>query len=250
MANGFQLAGGPGGAYRTNGAFDPFGVIKRSQSSNSGKGPVSPNSAQWAPLKPSTPTKTVSPGGGGGGGGGGNYYGGGGGGGYAPAPPPPAPAPPSEENYLAGDATYQATISALAKQLQNFTADIDAQRETYGLDYDRSLQNLGYIAPAEEGGDASWNWNDTLTASGRAYQNQVNDFAARNMLQSQGYADAVANLQRSLMDQFTGMQTARDTFMGDLDRQVASTTDENTAASQAARAEAIMRRAMQYGLTT
>lgn len=208
-----------------------------------------------APAQPASPPPTYGGGGGGGGGysgGGGGYSGGGGGGGYyggggGGMAVMAAPAPPTEEEYLAGDATYQAVISALAKQLSNFNSDIQAQRDNYMLDFNKGVDQLGYVA-GEGGRPASWDWNDLLTASGRAYQNLSNDFASRGMLQSSGYADSLNNLQRSLMDQYTGMTQARDVFTGDLDRQTAQYTDENTASSQAARAEAILRRAAQYGL--
>lgn len=162
---------------------------------------------------------------------------------------PVAPAAPTEQDYLAGDSTYQATIAALAKQLQNFNADIASQRGNRELDYKKSLKDLGYVAPDPNSRSAGpqWNWNDTLTASGRANQNQLNDFAARGMLQSSGYADSFQDLTRSLTDQYTGIDQANTQFNTDLDRQTARAKDENTAASQAARAEAIMRRAAQYG---
>ena len=169
-------------------------------------------------------------------------------GGYA-APAPAAPAIPTEANYLAGDATYQATLAALKKQLQNFTTDINTQRSNRKLDYDKSLKDLGYVAPDPNarGAGPSWNWEDTLTASGRANQNQLNDFAARGMLQSSGYADSFQDLTRSLMDQYTGIDQSNTQFNTDLDRQLTRAKDENTSASQAARAQAIMRRAAQYG---
>lgn len=162
---------------------------------------------------------------------------------------PPAPAVPTEADYLAGDSTYQATLAALKKQLQNFNSDITSQRNNRKLDYDKSLKDLGYVAPDPNarGAGPNWNWQDTLTASGRANQNQLNDFASRGMLQSSGYADSFQDLTRSLLDQYTGIDQANTQFNTDLDRQVARAKDENTSASQAARAEAIMRRAAQYG---
>lgn len=172
-------------------------------------------------------------------------------GGYgSPAPvAPPAPPVPSEADYLKGDATYQATLAALKKQLQNFTTDIGSQRKNRKLDYNRSLKDLGYVEPDPNarGAGPSWNWDDTLTASGRANQNQLNDFASRGMLQSSGYADSFQDLTRSLMDQYTGIDQSNTQFNTDLDRQMSRAKDENTSASQAARAEAIMRRAAQYG---
>lgn len=154
---------------------------------------------------------------------------------------------PSEEDYLAGDSGYQATIAALLRQMEGFQADIDSQRANRKLDYDSALKDLGYRAPAEPGGAANWNWDDLLTASGRAYQNNSNDFASRGMLQSQAYADSINNLQRSLMDQFNGIDQTNTQFNNDLDRQLAKTRDENTSAQQQARADAIMRRNAQYG---
>lgn len=187
------------------------------------------------------------------GGGGGSYAyrggtGGGGGGSYTPPAPPAPPKPPSVNDYLKGDATYQATLSALAKQIQSLQSDIDAQRKERKIDYDKALKDLGYISPVEEGADPTWNWDDTLTAAGRSYQNLLNDFASRGNLQSSAYADSLNDLTRSLMDQYTGINDSHTQFNTDLDRQLTRAKEENTAAQQAARAEAIMRRAAQYGL--
>ena len=182
-----------------------------------------------------------------GGGGGGSYGGGGGGGGgggFAPmAMSAPVVAPPSEEDYLAGDSGYQAQQSALKGALQRYLADSDFQRTNYTTDYTRSLRDLGY-----DEGTKEWNWNDELTASGRGYQNKLDDFASRGMLQSQGYADAYEELKRMLGQQYDSMSNARTAFMTDLDNQTANYKAENTANSQAARAEALQRRASQYAL--
>lgn len=179
-------------------------------------------------------------------GGGGSYGGGGGGGGggFTPmAMAAPVVAPPSEEDYLAGDSGYQAQQSALQGALQRYLADSDFQRTNYTTDYNRSLRDLGY-----DEGTKEWNWNDELTASGRGYQNQLDDFASRGMLQSQGYADAYEELKRMLGQQYDSMSNARTAFMTDLDNQTANYKAENTANSQAARAEALQRRASQYAL--
>lgn len=182
-----------------------------------------------APARP-TPRRSTNRGGGG------SY----GGGGFA------APAVPTEQDYLTGDATYQATIAALVKQLQNFNTDIDAQLSNRKLDYDRALSQLGWKAGAD-GADPTWNWSDQNTASGRAYQALLNDYASRGMIQSQAFGDAQNDLTRSLQDQYTGMNTANQQFIDDLTRQKTKATDENSTAQQSARAEAIMRRAAQYG---
>ena len=68
------------------------------------------------------------------------------------------------------------------------------------------------------------------------------------MLQSSGYADAFNELQRLLGQQYDALSGARTNFMTDLDNQTANYRAENTANAQAARAEALQRRAAQYGL--
>lgn len=157
--------------------------------------------------------------------------------------PAPAVAAPSDEDYLAGDSGYQAQYSALQGALQRYLADSDFQRTNYNTDYGKSLRDLGY-----DEGSKAWNWNDELTASGRGYQNQLDDFGSRGMLQSSGYADAFQELQRMLGQQYDAMSGAKNTFMTDMDNQTANYKAENTANTQAARAEALQRRAAQYAL--
>lgn len=246
MARNIIGAGG-GGAKATNTVSNRnlFGSLIPKPPANGGKGPVSPTSKAWAPLapvnrapKPAAPARPAPRGGGGGGGG---SFGGGGGGSFDAFSAAPAPAGPSEEDYLAGDATYQATIAALARQLANFNTDIDSQLSTRKLDYDNALQQLGW----REGGE--WNFEDQMTAAGRAYQSMLNDFASRGMIQSQAYGDAQNDLTKTLNKQYEGMNTAQTQFTNDMTRQKTKASDENTAASQAARAEAILRRSAQYG---
>lgn len=178
----------------------------------------------------------------------GGYDGGGGyGGGFDMGGMAPVVAAPNEEDYLAGDSSYQTQIAALKGALDRYTADSTLQRTNYTTDYGKSLRDLGYTEGLN-GQPGQWNWDDVLTASGRAYQNQLNDFASRGMLQSQGYADANEGLQRQLGQQYDQMLTNKTNFMTDLDRQLANYQAENTSSQQAARAESIARRAAQYGL--
>lgn len=175
-------------------------------------------------------------------------YGDGGGGGYGGfADTPPVVTAPTEEDYLAGDSAYQTQLAALKGALERYVSDSDLQRTNYQTDYGRSLRDLGYTE-GQNGGAGTWNWDDMTTASGKSYQNQLNDFAARGMLQSQGYADANNDLQRMLQQQYGQMSTNKNNFMTDLERQLANYKAENTSSSQSARAESIARRAAQYGL--
>lgn len=189
-------------------------------------------------------------GGGGGGGGGGyeDYSGGGGGGMMAPMS---APAAPSEEDYLGGDAGYQAQLAALLKALELYQADDTAQRTRYETDYGDAIKQLGWTPDdpkTAEIDESKWNWDDQNTASGRANQTQLNDFASRGMLQSSGYARSKNDLQRSFNDQLGSTNRARTDFISQRDRDLAAYKNENTSSSQQARAEALARRAAQYGL--
>lgn len=167
----------------------------------------------------------------------------------SPAPAAPAaPKPISETDWLKGDSAYQAMLTALASQLGNFNTDIASQRDNYIQNFDQSVKDLGYLAPGADGGAASWNWQDPLTASGRAYTNLTNDFAARGMLQSSGFADSQNDLTRSLQDQYDQLNTGRQQFETGLTNQQAAYQNQNTSAQQQARAESIARRAAKYGL--
>ena len=179
-------------------------------------------------------------------------YGGGGGGGGGGAMAAVAPvAPPSEEDYLAGDSGYQTQLAALKRALGDYTADDTAQRTKYNTDYSTGLKDLGWMNddPTTAGVDESgWDWNDQNTASGRANQNQLNDFAGRGLLQSSLYATAKDNLGRSFNDQKTGLDKSKVDYLADRDRQLGAFKNDNTSSSQQARAEAIARRAASYAL--
>jgi len=206
-----------------------------------------PNKIVNSPTGPApASTQRSSSGGGGGGGGSLPYVGGSIGTFSAPAVEPPVP---SVEEYQATDSILTAALAALDRALKDYNTQYEADIQTYDRDYNQALGNLGWrdLDP----GDAvnmGWDWNDILTSSGRAYQNQLNDFANRGMLQSQAYADALQTLNRSLNDQRTAMDTARSDFLADMNRKKTEFMNQDTLARQQARAESTNRRAAQYGI--
>lgn len=228
----------------------PMNIPITPKAAGTSRGPVKGSSRSNGTPKKAAPAPQPKNFGGGGGGG---SYGGGSvapfesARGFAPSAEPvvtdPVVKAPSEEDYLKGDAGFQAQQSALAAALQRYIADDTASRSKYNVDYGNSIRDLGYNEGAK-----SWNWNDQLTASGRGYQNQLNDFASRGMLQSQGYADAFSELQRMLGQQYNSLSTGKTSYMNDLDAQLANYKGENTSSLQSARAEALQRRAAQYAL--
>ncbi len=157
----------------------------------------------------------------------------------APATPAPAATPPvSDDDWLAGDSTYQAALAALKKTLTGYQTQYDTSKTNYDTDYNSSLKNLGWNQDGN-----SWNQDDTNTAYGRSYGNQQNDFAARDMLQSSFYGEALNNLLRQFNDQKGDLSTARGRYMTDLNNTLGQQQNENSLAQQQARAESIARKA-------
>lgn len=181
-----------------------------------------------------------------------SYDSGGSYGGYSAPASAPTPPPPSPDQWMnaGADQAYQAQISALAKALSDYRADNQHQQDQYNTDFSKSLDTLGWTpgANATDVNGGSWNWNDQNTASGKAYQNQLNDFASRGLLQSSLYGQANNDLVRSLTDQLTGLQTAKSNFMTNLAQQLSAYQNQNTASQQQAKADALARYAAQYGV--
>lgn len=175
------------------------------------------------------------------GGSGGGGYGGAGGGYGGPVP--------SIGDYEANDQILTAALGALDRAMKDYEAQYATDTANYDRDFNEGQRNLGWRdLDAGEPVSMGWDWNDVLSSSGRAYQNQVNDFANRGMLQSQGYLDAQSLLERSLNDQKGAMESARTDFMGDLGRRRSEFQNQDTLARQQARAEAASRRAAEYGI--
>lgn len=182
----------------------------------------------------------------------GSISGGGGGGGAALA----APAPPmSEADWLAGDQSYIRQMAALKAALDNFIADQGAQTTRYNTDFNEGIRQLGWMGRPQAEGSSEWDsaggsWNETdqNTASGRAFTNQLNDFASRGILQSSLFGTARNDLQRSLNDQLGSVVTGRRNFLDDLTRQRTSYTQENENSGRSAREEALARMAASIGL--
>jgi hypothetical protein len=170
---------------------------------------------------------------------------------YGPVAPaePAAPKINPEVDYLK-EAGFMAQASALDKALQEFQSQDKAERGRYDIDYKKGLGDLGYRDENIDDNIAGqWDWNDVLTASGRGYQQNTNDFAARGMLQSQGYFDSLKNLERSLEDQRGAMGTARQNFGKERDEGMATYVNQDKASRDAARIAAIERLSSSLGLT-
>jgi len=164
----------------------------------------------------------------------------------APAAPPPMP---TEEEFLAGDATYKDQLAALIAALDNYGTEQTRQRGNYDTDFINALDTLGFRdsdRSADTADDRVWQNNDLNTSFGRGTQSIQNDFAGRGMLQSTGFARAQDDLMRSLMDQVASMDTGRQRFTDDLGAQRSAFEAQNKVGQQDARNSALQRRALQY----
>lgn len=160
----------------------------------------------------------------------------------AMAQEPAAPPPPTEDEYVAQDGTYTSQKGALDAILATLNTDLDAQGSDYQTTFDKNLKDLGWL------GENQWNKQDTLTGYGAAFRGNQNDFSSRGMFDSSGYAQSLVDMDRGFNDQVAGMNTARQGFQNDIKRQRESGASEHTANLARARADALARYAMEYGL--
>lgn len=163
----------------------------------------------------------------------------GGGGGYvAPAPAPPTPPRLTDKEWLAKDSSYNAMLKSLENRLKGFETENTAQRERAIQDYNQALSRLGWNQDAKD-----WNRDDRTTAFGQAYQNLMNDFASRGLLQSSLYDQNRTDLQSMFGRQRDEMGQSHNTVLEDLARALANQRTEIQQARDQARMEALARRA-------
>lgn len=147
----------------------------------------------------------------------------------------------SEDEYLANeDGVYTAQMAALDAAFNSLNTDLDAQDQNYTTTYNKNLKDLGWDGQG-------WSM-DPMTAYGSAFTSNKNDFAARGLFDSSGYADSRENLDRNFLDQRTGMETAKQQFGSDIIRQREAGTADKGANAARAKADALARYQALYGL--
>lgn len=166
---------------------------------------------------------------------------------------PPKPKQLSEKEWRAQDSAFKAEQSSIDAELKSMLANIANQRTQYDANLADTFGNLGLKLGAGTGGDqftnATWDRDNLLGAYGQAMNNQVNDFAARGLLDSGLYLQDQDTLTRGFDKQRSSLNTGRQQTMDDLDMQKASAQTSSESALNRAKAEAAMRRAAAYGLT-
>lgn len=155
-----------------------------------------------------------------GGGGGGGFSGGGGGGNSAPHIP-------SLNSYLGTDSTYQSALSGSKRTLADFISELGRKR-----------------------GEATTQYTQTGANMERDRQQQLSDlkdeFASRGLIQSGLYGQEQGKFQQQFTDQKTALDQQQAGLLADLLSQQKNYQREQDLAVQAAKQEALQRRAAQY----
>jgi hypothetical protein len=166
----------------------------------------------------SSSSSRSSGGGGGGGGGGGSFV--------APAAPKP-PKPPSIAAYLGTDSVYQNALSGGKRSLADFLSELGRRRGEAGTQYNQTLAGME-------------------TDRTQQLEDLKNEYASRGLIQSGIYADEQGKFQQKYLDQKNALATQQSALMADLLSQETNYRRENDLAIQAAKQEALARRAAKY----
>lgn len=220
-------------------------------------GPASPGYGVLT-SSPAAGTSRTAGATGGGGGGTAPRSGGGGGGGGGTAPfinstpfgagaAPAAPPAMSQNDFLNSDDVYLAALSRYNKTYDDLLADITRRDKDYGIQYENSLDDLGYIDPGQGGGQANWDFANQQTAAGRGNQALLQDFAARGLLHSGDYLGAQNDFVAQLGKQLQALQLGKQQFGEGLNQERSTGMTSRDGGIGQARAEALARFGQLYG---
>jgi hypothetical protein len=143
----------------------------------------------------------------------------------------PAPKVPGINQFLAGDTTYNDQASQLRKQLEQFRTSNQSQQGMVAQDFQSALDKM-------------------LSQKDSDLKSIQNDYAARGLLNSGLYTDAVGQYDQNYQQQFGDLNTGKQRSLSDLLESLANYQTENTSSLTAAKQDAIRRRAQKYGITT
>jgi hypothetical protein len=165
-----------------------------------------------------------------GGGGGANNRGGGGGGGGSYKPPAaPKPSVPSIGNYLGTDSSYQGILSGSKRSLADFISELGRRR-----------------------GESTTQFNDTKGSMERDRELRLgemrDEFASRGLIQSGLYGEEQGRFQQQFTDQMNALQKQQAALLADLLSQETNFKREQELALEAARQDALARRAAKFNI--
>lgn len=145
-----------------------------------------------------------------------------------PAKPKPKPLS-ALEKWLAGDTTYQQQLAEFNKSKADYNATYNKQLGVTNRDYNETQRELNLQGQKDR-------------------MDQQNDFAGRGILHSGVYAQALGDYNTDFNTKLQNLTTGRTDKVGDLADQKNSFLRELQLQMNAAKQDAIRRRAQQLGL--
>jgi hypothetical protein len=139
---------------------------------------------------------------------------------YGSAAAAPAAAPVYDEAQAARDALNTPEFVMAQQQLANalglFKSQQSTDRQRFDVNYERALRNLGWMPEKQAFDMGELRTSEGMeTASGKAFTDNLNDFAARGLSQSGMFSVAQAAIQKRLNDQRLSAETGRTDFLTD-----------------------------------
>jgi hypothetical protein len=151
----------------------------------------------------------------------------------------PAAAPVYDEAQAARDALNTPEFVMAQQQLANalglFRSNQSSDRQRFDVNYERALRNLGWIPEKQAFDMGELRTSQGLeTASGKAFTDNLNDFAARGLSQSGMFSVAQNAIQNRLQQQRLSAETGRSDFLTDQERKGSQFVMEQEAQRQQA----------------
>jgi hypothetical protein len=148
------------------------------------------------------------------------------------------------------DAVYQAQMNGLAKAMADFQNEQLNAANQYGNTYSDSLRQLGWQVDPNAQGGGRFDPTNTQGYYGQAYNNTMDDFASRGLLNSGLLAQAQNNLATDFANRKVGFDTARNAFNTDQAQKLQAYQNENNTSQTQALLEAVARIAQKYNVDT
>lgn len=141
----------------------------------------------------------------------------------------PKPKPPSIKKYLAGDDVYQQALRGGNRSMQDFLSDLNRRKNESKLSFKQVQEQM--------------NRDRDLTLD-----QMRQEFASRGLIHSGLFAKERGTFEEEFLRQMQQLEQAQTAFLGDLTSQKTNYQREYDLSMEAARQEAIRRRASKYNL--
>lgn len=133
------------------------------------------------------------------------------------------------DKWLAGDTTYQQQLANYQKSLSDYLAQYNRQTSITNRDYGDMIRQLNMQGTQDR-------------------IDQQNDFAGRGILRSGVFAKALGDYNTQFNDKMKNLQTGQQDKLGDLSMQKTNFQRQLNLEEQAAKQDALRRRAAQLGI--